>query len=496
MKIMKTKIENTASKSKKIQQITYFIWVLVISNMFFQESFGLNALITAGISIPLLGYLKKDNLLIGKWWIASFLWLITATGVFITASEISIISYFISFLYFTSITNEVKLSLPLGISQSLFSFSNGLVLFTESLINGLKRKEGKKNKMLITFLMVTIPLLIVTIFLKLYQAADPTFYELTKFINLDWISWQFILFYALISLIMYGFYHFTSAQEILEIENEFKNEVSPAYADKIQNFLGKSNEFKTAVILLVTLNLMLVFYNFLDISYIFSTHEYTEAEKFSEIVHDGINALITSLVLVILLTSYLFRGQLNFFQNKTAKYLALIWLIQNCIMILTTSIKNYEYVSNLGLTHKRIGVYVYLFLALIGILLTVIKIGKNLSFWFLIRNTTIAFSLSLSALLTFNWNRFIASYNIANVPTENLDLAYLKELGPDTFAFILQYHQKTKLVDSDLLIDIKYEMAEEKKQLNIDYYEKSWRSVNWSDYQLKQEIAAYKIKVN
>ena len=151
-----------------------------------------------------------------------------------------------------------------------------------------------------------IPLFIGIIFLKLYQSADSTFYELTKFINLDWISWGFILFYALISLLFYGFYFYTKQDEITEVEAKLPDEIKASYTDKIQQFFGEINELKIAYSILITLNIMLLLYNIIDIRYIFIEIDNPSRElSFSQIVHDGINSLITSLILVIIIVSFL-----------------------------------------------------------------------------------------------------------------------------------------------------------------------------------------------
>src|SRR5690606_28871759 len=105
--------------------------------------------------------------------------------------------------------------------------------------------------------------------------------------------------------------------------------------------------------------------------------------------HAGIYALIFSIVLVIFIVTYLFRGQLNFQYNRVLKPLVIFWLVLNLLMVITTSIKNWEYVEFWGLTYKRMGVFVYLLLATIGLAITIYKVINKRSFWFVLRKTSI-----------------------------------------------------------------------------------------------------------
>src|SRR5690606_36609179 len=126
----------------------------------------------------------------------------------------------------------------------------------------------QKKKWLIQTLMVLVPLLIVIIFFKLYQVADVNFYELTQFINHDWISWGFISVYILLLVFLYGLYYFKPMKEIIQLEKQLKNEIHEEYQDKIQNFFGTKQESKLAAVFLISLSALLCIYLILDINYL------------------------------------------------------------------------------------------------------------------------------------------------------------------------------------------------------------------------------------
>jgi hypothetical protein len=469
--------------------ISYFVWILGIANLFYYENWGLNALLATGISILAISIFNPSNLKHAKWWLVSVLWLIVSFGVFMNGTFISILLYWMTFFFFLAVSNQIKISLPLGIPQSFYSFGAGMVGFFDWIYNSIDGKRNNNKKLLINFLIIGIPLVIIIIFLKLYQSADETFYELTKFINLDWISWNFIAFYSLLVVFLYGFFFYTSSQTVQQWEEKYKNNIPQSYTDKIQSFLGGKNELKAAIGLLITLNVLLLLYNAIDIRYLIVEMPNPARDlSLSEMVHEGINSLITSIILVIVIITFLFRGKLNFMNNKIVKIMALFWLAQNIIMICTTGIKNYEYIHFWGLTYKRMGVIIYLALALIGISFTVYKILKTKSIWFLIRNVSISFMVCFSLLITFNWNRFIANYNLTNVEYAHLDFDYLIELGPDTYPSIIAYEEKNGGVPSDILLylvdDIPKELATIKKAKSNN----SWRSMVWSEETLYSSL--------
>jgi hypothetical protein len=388
--------------------------------------------------------------------------------------------------------------MPFALVMAMGSFAIGIgELFTnffQAFEPGKQRIPGKK---LVTALAISIPLVIGIIFLKLYQSADATFYELTKFINLSWISWGFIVFYLFCAIVLYGFFFFTTLEDVKTLDEGIKLDTAETYSDKIQRFFGVQNETKIAFSLLIILNVLLLLYNLIDLNYLFvELNSPQRALSISEVVHGGINSLIASLILAIIIISFLFRGALNFAQNKFLKILALGWLIQNIVMVMTTSIKNAEYVSLWGLTYKRIGVYIYLFLAMLGICLTIYKIIKKKSFWFLIKSCSLTFSVVLVSLLTFNWNRAIATYNLDYVKQNHIDFSYLLELGPDTYGAILIHHQNVEPVDNWVLIRINDQLNNYPTRTYENDFDATWRSYNWSDAQAKKELANVKFNFN
>ncbi|WP_317128653.1 DUF4153 domain-containing protein [Flavobacterium sp. GT3P67] len=83
------------------------------------------------------------------------------------------------------------------------------------------------------------------------------------------------------------------------------------------------------------------------------------------------------------------------------------------MLIVCAIIKNSEYVSFFGLTYKRLGVYAFLILAIIGLVISFIKITKQKTNAFLF-NQMIWYFYGTILLCSFvNWGNLITNYNIS-----------------------------------------------------------------------------------
>lgn len=158
-------------------------------------------------------------------------------------------------------------------------------------------------------------------------------------------------------------------------------------------------------------------------------------------VHSRVNAVIFSIIMAISLISIYFRKNLNFDpNNKTIKKWVYIWLILNAVLISVTFIKNIHYIDLLGLTHKRLGVFAFLTLALVGLGLTYIKIKHKKTIYFLFhRFIPITYMLLMAASIV-NWDYLITKYNIA---TQHIDNYYLQNQMKYNTIILHDYYLET-----------------------------------------------------
>jgi hypothetical protein len=187
-------------------------------------------------------------------------------------------------------------------------------------------------------------------------------------------------------------------------------------------------EHKKGVIMLVMLNLLLLFFNIFDFSFILSGKKLPDGVDYSQYVHNGVNTLILSILLAIGIILFYFRANQNFYRNNQWLIrLTYLWILQNGLLLFGIIHKNQIYINEYGLTYKRIGVYVYLLLTCAGLLTTFWKVRYIKSVWFLLRKNTLIIYIVLIISCLINWDKLIAQNQINDA--KNIDVMYLTNLS-------------------------------------------------------------------
>ncbi len=207
------------------------------------------------------------------------------------------------------------------------------------------------------------------------------------------------------------------------------------------NPLVLKGRFKLSIITLTLLNALICIVNLTDLIYVWFSRRTLTAWELSTYVHEGTNLLIFAILLAAVLLLVIFRKNLNFFPNNEGlKKLAYIWLGQNIFMVLSVAIRNYQYSHNFGLTYKRIGVFLFLLIVLIGLVTLFIKIRDKKSHYFLWHRNSWAVYLVLLVAGFVNWNLLITRVNLNPNFTKHLDIQYLINDLPNENAFLLDRH--------------------------------------------------------
>ena len=187
-------------------------------------------------------------------------------------------------------------------------------------------------------------------------------------------------------------------------------------------------------------------------------------------MRSGTFTLIVSIILVIAIIVFFFRGVLNFnTTSKSLKILAYVWIAQNVFMIISAMQRNQMYIAQYGMTHKRIGVYIFLLLAIIGLIVALYKVIKTMNLWFIIRKSVWAFYAVLIVLSAVNWDYIITAYNI-KLANKNfiidLDKDYLAGLShANTYMLAIQETNEVPLEFYDFNND--YNMRNDKQNEKI-----------------------------
>ncbi|NHF58140.1 DUF4173 domain-containing protein [Flavobacteriaceae bacterium TP-CH-4] len=442
---------------------------IAFSLLFYSKSLGLNLFLISILVVVLVTTVSKAR---PPAWEFASAYIITSFFVFLNPTGFTIFVHFMAFLVFVgkSISKESSLYISwlLGVINMMVASLAHLTIH-----HGDAPKESKKlspilwNRIKGGF----AALLLLLVFGLLYKNANPVFGNLLERINLDFISFPWLFFTVLGYVVFLHLLRPYEALQLIEFDRSQGNVLEkPTELVLIGSKKELQSENTLGGMVFFALNLLLVFFLITDIIYLLQENVLTNSD-YSKSVHQGVYALLFSILCAIGLILYFFRGNLNFYGgNRRIKALTFLWIGLNVVLVAFTAYKNYAYVEALGLTYKRIGVFVYLLLTLTGLLTAYIKVAKVRNFTFLVRTNiaTVFGFLIISAAIP--WNQTITHYNLGSIG--NPDLEYLIHLGSNNSTALhrfLQEHPETIPPDSRKAIEEKY------RSFVNEQYEKTWQ---------------------
>ncbi|ADV47878.1 hypothetical protein Celal_0539 [Cellulophaga algicola DSM 14237] len=439
---------------------------LVFSVLLYSKTMGINLVILSLVIISLVLLEHKSQKETIKY---ALTYLFTALMVFLDPTNFKIFVHAMAFLIYMGKSIAPKNSLYL----SWFIGLTNMVLASIHQLNSYLTKEDHKNtavssktKTILKALGIALGLII--LFSLLYQKSNPVFSGLISAINFDFLSFPWLLFtvfgYFIFLHILKPYY----PETLITLDHAQGNTLKKSTPNfSLEQNKKLADEYTLGSIIFIALNSLLFIFLITDFIYLIDTDTSTNSE-YSKSVHQGVYALLLSIICAIAIILYFFRGDLNFYtKSKNIKILCYIWIAMNLILVLFTGYKNYTYVATLGLTYKRIGVFVYLLFILAGLCTTYLKVSKTKSFIYLIRsNVAVIFAvLFVSAIIP--WDKSITYYNLNTI--ENVDIQYLIDLGNTNSIQLKKYSEKKKATAFEASITTKYSRFIHQEK------EKSWQ---------------------
>lgn len=501
--------------NSKIKIIVTLLCSLLLTILFHKKALGINLFIA---EIILLFYLIKSK----QFKFQSFNAKLTLLGVLITSIATilihSILSYFINFLslfilFGILIYPEVK-SLLNSIGLSFYNLFNSQIHFFRTLSNtnknGIKIEKILKKKSLFI-----IPIFIIILFILLYRKSNPVFDELiSDFLNtINHYILKFfenidltLLFTILICVFISNLIVFrTINKKIIESDFNASFFLKRVKVKKYKpfKFNDLKNEYRAGVFLLIVLNVLLLILNLIDINWVWFNFKW-EGQFLKQFVHEGTYLLLLSIFISIGLVLFFFRENLNFYsKNKLLKYLSYVWLIQNGILIISVAIRNFYYINYFSLAYKRIGVLLFLILALYGLYTVFNKVkNKKTSFYLFQTNFSAMFILLIISSI-INWDKVIVNYNFKHANNSFLDLNYLADFSDKTLPFLDKSLVELKKIErmqtikfpffKDYITSEDYQsIIENKKKKFI----KDWEEKGFLSWNLPEYLAYKKVKTS
>jgi hypothetical protein len=494
-----------------IKNILLVLSIIAYTCLFYQQTSGINFLIFTLIVITSMTLIQPNYWANPHWRIVAIGAILSAAMIVVQHSILAIVANLCSLILLAGISYNHKTSLFIGIFQGCISyFFSFFINVLDWLLRVFNLKANEQKTVSLSLQKITafylIPISITLLFLGLYASANPLFKQLFYLPNIS-IDLCYFCFtgWVVCTGFIYPFSHSILQQwddkhpnTLMRIRKKIKKNIG-GIALKIESQKG--------IIMLSLLNFILLLFHIVDFNFIFSGQQLPSGMDYSEYVHQGVNTLIFSILLAIGIIIYFFRGNQNFYpKNQWLIRLTYGWIIQNGILLISIIYKNQRYIHAFGLTYKRIGVYVYLLLTLIGLITTFWKIQQRKTTWFLFRiNTLIAYILLIISSF-FNWDSSIANYNIKYAKT--LDITYLLNLSNNVLPELQSLLNTSKI---NLAVTVYDYTSSDKFQYNRlppisqrafilaqialfkqEYPTKNWQSWNYADQYIFNQLTTHK----
>ncbi len=401
---------------------------LVFTLLFYDEELGVNLSIFGMLLISLICYFFQEKLSTRLHLILVITSVLSCFAFAWYGDFATFLALALSIIFLQFKTQEPNLkviqAIPLVFLNGIASLGR-MFIFSQYLP---KRKvnSGFAKKVIAYFI---IPTVFLGLFFIVYSFGSAHFSSLFTNYYLDINIWQLIVISGLGFYISFTFWNYWIPEVCYEKNQMLNDDFSEEAKNQKESsfsFLDIDFERKSGAITLLLLNaLLLVFIVTYNYEQFF---EVVEKSKLSSATHERVNAVIFSIVMAVGVLLFYFKGGFNFDKKaRNLKYLSKIWIFLNGVLILSAMIKNSEYVTCFGLTYKRLGVYAFLILAIICLLISFIKISKQKTNAFLF-NQMIWYCYGTILICGFvNWGNLITNYNIA--VGKGVDAEYLSELN-------------------------------------------------------------------
>ena len=498
---------------------------LIFNFIFWQEKPGINIIlfdvfICSAIAVLSPYSLKNSN---SRWLLAMHI--ATAAMVLIQNTLLSEVGFVVTLLLFASFSQYHHRSIWYATGSSMLNYLLAVPNFFRELMQENNSHESKPTR-LRSFRVFLIPIAIVGFFIIIYSSANNVFSGIllgivTSITNwlahfFDWFPLERFVFFFLGIIVVSGLLLRNKRTYFSDRDMKRKNNLSrtktsykkwkeSVWVDLLSIVAGKASagllalkhEFKSGLLSLVLLNVLLCIINCIDIKYVWLSSRFSKSAGMAAYVHEGAWLLIFSIILAMLVLLFFFRGNLNFYKkNKWLRYGAYIWILQNSFLVLSVFSRDYFYIAHYGLAYKRIGLLFFLTMVLGGLITVYLKIYYTKTIYFLLKiNAWIGLVLLVSAS-TVNWDIMMVRYNLSRQSTIPLDVPFLLSLSDQTLPLIQKNKEvleKTPTASYKYYYNgAAYNAAEffelRKKTFLIQQKNYSWLSWNIADASTKKEL--------
>ncbi len=342
------------------------------------------------------------------------------------------------------------------------------VWFFRALPEALAQLPGGRTVFRVAVLFV-VPLAVTGLLLLLLSGANPLFGDQVGAIAERLLGWLPDFEGLIIFGIMVGF---GTAVTAAWVATEPARPPRPALAAPCTPEHELTQVHRMGLITLALVNALLLLYNIGDIHWIWLNFYLPKGMPLSQLVHEGTYFLIASILLAIGCLFTLFQPR--YAALKGQRWLvagALLWLVQNGVLVASVVVRNARYISEHGLAYKRIGVLFFLALALSGLLTLAYFIHRRQTVGYLLRVNGIVATLLWLGAAAVDWDGLILRHNLGKLQPGHFDSG---------FHFALSDHQMPLLLEHESRIEPSTDLkAASPLTHRVDYFIQDYEKVTW-----------------
>lgn len=414
----------------------------IFTAIFYHQDIGLNLLIYNLLIIGFVIWQKPEFGFMG--WMITAGALVTAVFTVVHSSGFVIAMNYISLLLLGgAMVFPQARSLFTFFATAIPKFIAAPILLLRSLINE-PGKTGKTGRFFLALFYITVPIVVILIFLLLYQGSNPILNNWTGSFATTILSWMenFLnnLNHEMIALFIFGtwlalFFLYKGIHEFISPWDQQSSdfiELGEKSGSENPMKVNRRMFLRSSLALLIGLNLLILIQNILDIRWIWFGFTWN-GEYLREFVHGGTYLLILSLLTSVGLTLIIFFNPLE--KEKSSVWIrrmGYLWMAQNLILALSVGFRVYWYIHYFALAYLRIGVLIFLLITILGLIVMILKIRDNRSL-FNVHRLILAGGYSILILASlFNWDTIIARYNFSHYKQSFVHLDWICTLSDKT----------------------------------------------------------------
>lgn len=501
--------------NKSIVRFLFLVAGLATYNyLFWQQKMGVNLPLFNTLLLIFYFFLDSKSLRSRAVQVTALCTVLTGIPVVLFNTGISVFAHCTSLILTVGFAHQPALrSVIFSLGYAALAFLSAPVNYIEGL--GLPRKSRNGQTVAwYTLKRSLIPLAVCIVFYVIYRNANIHFKEFSiaawdfLFSWLRFISFTHFLFLVLGAILITGALYRRELTDIVkgeaslsEVLRRRKKKVKPDLQNPSALDMGLRKEYRTAMWLLVMVNILLLTVNIIDIKWVWFGFALSDGFSLKQFVHEGTYLLILSILLSMGILMFFFRQNLNFLsENRMLKILSYAWLAQNFILCISVFLRNYHYIQFHGLAYKRIGVIFFLALTAIGLYTLSRKIhGRRTAFYLWRVNTWAAYALMIFAAF-FNWSIFIAQYNLHHPNPSGIDTDFYLDMSPHVMPLLYENlpaietqiashaEDKDRWTDVESINQFRFLLQEKKERYLARQLKYDWPSWNLADARTRQRL--------